>query len=87
MLKGLDGVRTHEYTERVPVLGDWQDMKELSARVTELLEGKPKIHGFLLRGHCLYTWGATPHEAKRHVEILEFLMEVLVRSKSDPNPA
>lgn len=83
MLKGLDGVRTHEHTEQLPILENSQDMKELSARVAELLERQPKIHGFLLRGHGLYTWGATPHEAKRHVEILEFLMEVLVRSKSD----
>jgi methylthioribulose-1-phosphate dehydratase len=40
----------------------------------------PGIHGFVLKEHGLYTWGADLREAKRHVEILEFLMEVLVRS-------
>jgi methylthioribulose-1-phosphate dehydratase len=34
----------------------------------------------LLREHGLYTWGKNLQEAKRHVEILEFLMEVLVRA-------
>jgi methylthioribulose-1-phosphate dehydratase len=87
MLKGLEGVRSHEHTERLPILDNSQDMKELARRVVELLRERPEIHGFLLRGHGLYTWGATPHEAKRHVEILEFLMEVLVRSGAGTNPA
>ena len=55
-------------------------MIELSQRVAETLRENSGIHGFLLRGHGLYTWGANLQEAKRHVEILEFLMEVLVRS-------
>jgi methylthioribulose-1-phosphate dehydratase len=87
MLKGLEGVFTHEHTERVPILDNSQDMRELATHVVELLRDRPEIHGFLLRGHGLYTWGATPREAKRHVEILEFLMEVLVRSGADANPA
>jgi len=44
------------------------------------LEENPSAHGFLLRGHGLYTWGADLTEAKRHVEIFEFLMETLVRA-------
>ena len=87
MLKGLDGVRTHEHTEHLPILENSQDMRELSIRVGELLKCQPRIHGFLLRGHGLYTWGATPYEAKRHAEIFEFLMEVLVRSGGGANLA
>jgi methylthioribulose-1-phosphate dehydratase len=48
--------------------------------VTEVLRENPGTHGFLLQEHGLYTWGASLQEAKRHVEILEFLMEVLARS-------
>jgi methylthioribulose-1-phosphate dehydratase len=81
MLKGLENVRSHKHSEWLPILDNSQDMKKLSGGVTELLKRHPMIHGFLLRGHGLYTWGATPREAKRHVEIFEFLMEVLVRSK------
>jgi methylthioribulose-1-phosphate dehydratase len=80
MLKGLEGVRTHEHREWLPILENSQDMTELARVVSKTLSEHPAIHGFLLRGHGLYTWGTSPQEAKRHVEILEFLMETLVRS-------
>jgi len=80
MLKGLEGVRTHQHREWLPILENSQDMVELSQRVSQVLRENPGLHGFLLRGHGLYTWGSSLQEAKRHVEILEFLMEVLVRS-------
>ena len=79
MLKGLEGVRTHKHREWLPILENSQDMNELAEKVTATLRDSPGIHGFLLREHGLYTWGASLQEAKRHVEILEFLMEVLVR--------
>ena len=80
MLKGLEGVRTHKHREWVPILENSQDMTELAQKVSATLRETPGIHGFLLREHGLYTWGASLQEAKRHVEILEFLMEVLVRA-------
>jgi len=80
MLKGLDDVRTHQHREWLPILENSQDMEELSARVATTLRQNPGIHGFLLREHGLYTWGQTLPEAKRHVEILEFLMEVVSRA-------
>ena len=80
MLKGLEGVRTHKHREWLPILENSQDMTELAERVRSTLRELPDIHGFLLREHGLYTWGAGLQEAKRHVEILEFLMEVLVRA-------
>lgn len=76
MLKGLTGVRTHEQTEIVPVLANSQDMPALARRVRAILGVHPEAHGFLLAGHGLYTWGATIAEARRHVEIFEFLFEV-----------
>jgi methylthioribulose-1-phosphate dehydratase len=80
MLKGLEGVRTHEHREWLPILENSQDMTDLSQSVRKTLSERPEIHGFLLRGHGLYTWGASLQEAKRHIEILEFLMETVVRS-------
>jgi methylthioribulose-1-phosphate dehydratase len=82
MLKGLEGVRTHEHREWLPILENSQDMAELSGFVAKLLRENRGVHGFLLREHGLYTWGATLQEAKRHVEILEFLMEVVVRASA-----
>ncbi len=86
MLKGLEGVRTHKHREWLPILENSQDMIELGERVSKTLRESPGIHGFLLREHGLYTWGAGLQEAKRHVEILEFLMEVLVRSGAAQSP-
>jgi methylthioribulose-1-phosphate dehydratase len=80
MLKGLEGVRTHKHREWLPILENSQDMIELAERVSKTLREIPGVHGFLLKEHGLYTWGVGLQEAKRHVEILEFLMEVLVRS-------
>lgn len=76
MLKGLAGVQTHQHREWLPILANSQDYVTLSDEVVRLLRGRPDIHGILLQGHGLYTWGAQIQEARRHVEILEFLMEV-----------
>ncbi len=81
MLKGLAGVRTHEHEEWLPILENSQDMTELAERLSATLDQNPNAHGFLLRGHGLYTWGASIHEAKRHIEILEFLLEVTGRTR------
>jgi methylthioribulose-1-phosphate dehydratase len=80
MLKGLAGVSTHKHREWLPILENSQDITELATRVSATLQETRGIHGFLLREHGLYTWGSSLQEAKRHVEILEFLMEVLVRA-------
>ena len=80
MLKGLRGVATHEYQEWLPIVDNSQDMAVLSHEVQASLEQYPYCHGVLIRGHGLYTWGRDLFEAKRHVEILEFLMEVKGRA-------
>jgi methylthioribulose-1-phosphate dehydratase len=81
MLKGLAGVRTHEHQEWLPILDNSQDMDELSRELEELLRHRPDAHGFLVRGHGIYTWGKSLDEARRHVEILEFLLEVMGRTR------
>ena len=81
MLKGLSGVTTHEHREWLPILENDQDMTRLAGVLQQVLAEHPSCHGFLLRRHGLYTWGATPAEAARHVEILEFLLESVARSK------
>lgn len=79
MLKGLSQVKTHQHREWLPILENSQDYAELSKRVALVLRDKPEVHGVLLRRHGLYTWGKDIDEAKRHVEIFEFLFEVLGR--------
>jgi methylthioribulose-1-phosphate dehydratase len=82
MLKGLAGVKTHEHTEWLPIIENSQDMPELARTVEQTLQQHPQAHAFLLLRHGLYTWGRDLNEAKRHVEILEFLLEVTGRIES-----
>jgi len=82
MLKGLEGVETHEHSEWLPILENSQDIPALAENVETVLRKYPDSHGFLLRAHGLYTWGEDVAQTRRHVEILEFLLEVLARRES-----
>jgi len=92
MLKGLEGITTHQTTSRVPVFANSQDMVELSDRIRDVFStanwtggSRPPLHGFLLSGHGLYTWGQTLAVARRHIEIHEFLFEVTARQRMLPS--
>ncbi len=79
ILKGLSGVATHAYLERVPLLENTQDYPVLSGQLAAALAQHPHAHGVLLSRHGLYTWGQSVAEARRHLEALEFLFEVEMR--------
>ena len=74
MLKGLDGINTHDTEIAIPVLHNDQDIERLSIHSRSVLSKAP--HALLVAGHGLYTWGATLQDAKRHTEIIEFLLDV-----------
>ena len=80
MLKGLQGVRTHEHSEWLPIIDNSQDMPVLAESIGQILNEHPNAHGFLLRRHGLYSWGENLAQAKRHIEILEFLLETMGRT-------
>lgn len=86
MLKGLEGVATHEHREWIPIIENDQDMVRLAGRVRDTLAAHPECHAFLLRRHGLYTWGETLPQAVRHVEIVEFLLEASGRIESKGLP-
>jgi methylthioribulose-1-phosphate dehydratase len=81
MLKGLQGVTTHEHREWIPILENDQDIPRLASVVQATLDEHPDAHALLLRRHGMYTWGDTLADAERHVEILEFLFEAVARSR------
>jgi methylthioribulose-1-phosphate dehydratase len=80
MLKGLQGVRTHDHAEWLPLIDNSQDMPGLAETIALTLNKHPSAHGFLLRRHGLYSWGENLAQAKRHIEILEFLLETMGRT-------
>ena len=81
MLKGLEGVATHEHTSWVEIFDNTQDIPALAEQVRERINdpADPLQHGYLIRKHGLYTWGRDLDEARRHVEIFEFLFECVAR--------
>jgi methylthioribulose-1-phosphate dehydratase len=88
MQKGLAGITTHETTVELPIFDNTQDIPALVAQVEPWLDGddgSPR-HGFLIQRHGMYTWGRDLAEARRHVEILEFLFEVVGRTAARTTP-
>ena len=81
MLKGLEGVPLQEPREWLPVLGNLEQWRDQAPKIEELLRAHPAWHGFLIQRHGLYSWGRDVAAAKRHAEILEFLLEVVGRSR------
>jgi methylthioribulose-1-phosphate dehydratase len=80
MLKGLQGVRTHDHSEWLPIVPNSQDMPALADTIAHTLNKHSNAHGFLVERHGLYSWGDNLAQAKRHIEILEFLLETFGRT-------
>ena len=73
--KAFAGVTSHEGRLSVPVFDNTQDIPALAEQTAEWFRAHPEQLGYLIRGHGLYTWGATMADCLRHVEAFEFLFE------------
>ena len=83
MLKGLHGITTHESSIDLTIFPNTQDIDTLAVEVERRVKDaeNPLRHGFLMAGHGLYTWGKDLAEARRQVEVLEFLFEVVTQKR------
>lgn len=81
LLKAFDGINSHESALSLPVFENTQDIEELSELVERQMQASSQGHGYLIRGHGLYTWGSTMPDCMRHLEALEYLLEYFVLSK------
>lgn len=77
LLKALDGNETHDMEEIVPIVPNSQHIPDIIESMEDNYKKYPNIHGFLIAGHGLYTWGKDIATAKRHIEAYEFLFECL----------
>jgi methylthioribulose-1-phosphate dehydratase len=75
VLKGFEGIQTHETTIQLPVFDNTQDMPAFAA-VLEQEKNRLTVPAFIMRQHGTYAWGRNLFEAKRHLETAEYLFEV-----------
>lgn len=75
VLKGFEGIKTHEITVQVPVFDNTQDMPAFAA-VLDRQKNRLTVPAFIMRQHGTYAWGKNLFEAKRHLETAEYLFEV-----------
>jgi len=80
--KAFTGVTTHEGEVLVPIFDNDQDIARLAGCVQPWLDAHPECAGYLIRGHGLYTWGATMADARRQVEAFEFLFECELKMRA-----
>lgn len=73
--KAIKGISSHEQQLLVPIFANDQDIPRLAAQVQLWLDSHPDCQGYLIRGHGLYTWGASMQDALRQIEAFEFLLE------------
>ena len=64
-----------------PIFENAQDMVEFSQVVSQRFESDTDTmrHSYMIRKHGMHCWGKDLAEAKRHVEIMEFLLEAVGR--------
>lgn len=80
--KAFSGISSHQSPVTVPIFENDQDIPRLASQVQPWLDDHPDCVGYLIRGHGLYTWGATLQDALRQVEAFEFLFECELRMRA-----
>jgi methylthioribulose-1-phosphate dehydratase len=85
MLKGM-GHSAHGEKVVIPVVPNGQDMAELGDRFEALYrrpaDGIAEVPALIVASHGLYAWGATQADARRHTEIIEWLLRFTVRTRA-----
>ena len=79
MLKGLNGIHSHNTHVDLPVVGNNQNINVLAEDFHQQIQHLPQ--GILVEGHGLYAWGEDLQQAERHVEIIEFLLDVQLQEQ------
>lgn len=81
LLKAFRSITTHDTTMIVPIFDNTQDIPALAQQVSAYLSANPACCAYIIRGHGVYTWGATLDDCLRHLEALEFLFCCEVQSR------
>ena len=75
LIKAFSGYATHESKLDIPVFPNTQDMVALSRDIDAWFDTGRSMHGYLIDGHGIYTWGRDMPETRRHLDAFEFLLQ------------
>ncbi len=78
MIKGLGRWQAGEVVS-IPVVENLRDIPALARAVAAAAD--PEVPGVLVRGHGTYVWGPDVERARRHTEILEFLLSFEIKAR------
>lgn len=81
LLKGFKGIKTHEAKVALPCFDNTQDIDSLGELIPSVLSRYENVYGLMLRNHGLYVWGDSVEEAKRHLQVFEYLCRLYVQLK------
>ena len=80
LLKAFSHIQSHEESKVFPIFENTQDIASLSEQFRSYYRLNPDCLGYLIQGHGFYTWGNSLHEAKRHLEAWDYLLDYQYRS-------
>lgn len=75
IVKGFREIHTHDTELTLPIFQNSQDIPALVELIRPCITGTHPPYGFLIAGHGVYTWGRNLSEGKRHLEVLEFVLQ------------
>jgi methylthioribulose-1-phosphate dehydratase len=76
MMKGMIGLK--EENAEVAILPNWSDPARLARDLTTYIQSSAKVlPAVLVYDHGLTGWGATPDQARNHLEIIEYTCQYL----------
>lgn len=81
LLKGFKGIKTHDLKINIPCFDNTQDIAALSEKIKPAILSQENNYGLLLRGHGIYVWGDSVEEAKRHLEVFEYIFKYYLNSR------
>ena len=87
LIKAFAGYATHESALDLPVFANTQDMPALAREIDAWFDSGRSMHGYLIDGHGIYTWGKDMPETRRHLDAFEFLLQAeLELRRLQPRP-
>ena len=76
MMKGMIGVK--EENAEVAILPSWPDPARIARDLTTYIQSSARVlPAVLVYNHGLTGWGATPDQARNHLEIIEYTCQYL----------